>query len=93
MDIWEELQRFYDEWKEIIKNGVPDDFGFDSSDGKHHIFMYQTDEYSDNGKFEWYIEVNNVVDGCHEPLQTIFSPVDDDAYLMVQIAWCIERFW
>ena len=55
--------------------------------------MYQTDEYSDDDKFEWYIEVNDVVDGGHEPIETTFSPVDDEACLMVQIAWCIEKFW
>lgn len=93
MDNWIELQRFYNEWKEKIKNGIPSNFGFDSSDGKRHIFMYQTDEYSDESKLEWYIEVNNVVNGGHEPLDTTFSPIDDEACLMVQIAWCIEKFW
>ena len=55
--------------------------------------MYQTYEYSDDESFEWYIEVNDVVDGAHEPIDTTFSPVNDEACLMVQIAWCIERFW
>ena len=55
--------------------------------------MYQTDEYSKDGELEWYIEVNDVVDGGHEPIETTFSPVDDEACLMVQIAWCIEKFW
>lgn len=93
MDNRIELQRFYDEWKKEIKNGIPSNFGFDSSNGKRHIFMYQTDEYSEEGKLEWYIEVNNVVNGGHEPLDTTFSPIDDEACLMVQIAWCIEKFW
>ena len=53
MDKWIELQRFYEEWKEETKDGIPNFFGFDSSDGKHHIFMCQTDEYSDDDKFEW----------------------------------------
>jgi hypothetical protein len=55
--------------------------------------MYQTDEYSDDESLEWYIEVNDVVDGAHEPIDTTFSPVNDEGCLMVQIAWCIERFW
>ena len=93
MDKWIELQRFYKEWKEETKDGIPNFFGFDSSDGKHHIFMYQTDEYSKDGELEWYIEVNDVVDGGHEPIETTFSPVDDEACLMVPIAWCIEKFW
>ena len=93
MDKWIELQRFYEEWKEETKDGIPNSFGFDSSDGKHHIFMCQTDEYSDDDKFEWYIEVNDVVNGGHEPIGAVFSPVDDEAYLMVEIAWCIEIFW
>lgn len=54
---------------------------------------YQTNEYSDDESFEWYIEVNDVVDGVHEPIDTTFSPVNDEGCLMVQIAWCIERFW
>lgn len=93
MDKWMELQRFYEEWKQETKDGIPSNFGFDSSDGKHHIFMYQTDEYSDDDKFEWYIEVNDVVDGGHDAIEATFSPVDDEACLMVQIAWCIEKFW
>ena len=93
MDKWIELQRFYEEWKEETKDDIPNIFWFDSSDGKHHIFMYQTDEYSKDDELEWYIEVNDVVDGGHEPIETTFSPVDDEACLMVQIAWCIEKFW
>ena len=93
MDKWIELQRFYEEWKEETKDDIPNIFGFDSSDGKHHIFMYQTDEYSKDDELEWYIEVNDVVDGTHVPIETTFSPVDDEACLMVQIAWCIEKFW
>ena len=94
MDKWMELQRFYEEWKQLkqhYKN--PEDFGFTSADGKHHIYMYQTNEYSDDESFEWYIEVNDVVDGAHELIDTTFSPVNDEGCLMVQIAWCIERFW
>ena len=93
MDKWIELQRFYEEWKEETKDGIPNIFAFDSLDKKHYIFMYQTDEYSKDGGLEWHIEVNDVVDGGHEPIDSTFSPVDDEACLMVQIAWCIEKFW
>ena len=48
---------------------------------------------NDDDKFEWYIEVNDVVNGGHEPIGAVFSPVYDEAYLMVEIAWCIEIFW
>ena len=40
MDKWMELQRFYEEWKQLkqhCKN--PEDFGFTSADGKHHIYI------------------------------------------------------
>ena len=93
MDKWIELQRFYEEWKEETKDDIPNIFVFDSLDKKHYIFMYQTDESSKDGELEWYIEVNDVVDGTHVPLDRTFSPVNDEACLMVQIAWCIEKFW
>ena len=93
MDKWIELQRFYEEWKEETKDDIPNIFVFDSLDKKHYIFMYQTDEYSKDDELEWYIEVNDVVDGTHVPLDRTFSPVNDEACLMVQIAWCIEKFW
>lgn len=55
--------------------------------------MYQTDEYSKDGGLEWHIKVDNVINGAHVPLDSTFSPVDDEACLMVQIAWCIEKYW
>ena len=93
MDKWIELQRFYEEWKEETKDDIPNIFVFDSLDKKHYIFMYQTDESSKDDELEWYIEVNDVVDGTHVPLDRTFSPVNDEACLMVQITWCIEKFW
>lgn len=91
--IWIELQRFYNKWKEETQNSIPSDFEFDSLDGKRHIVMYQTDGYSDDGELEWYIEVNEIGNGRHILLDNTFSPVNDEACLMVQIAWCIENFW
>lgn len=90
MDKWIELQRFYEEWKLSKSKGGFDDFGFDFANGKRHLFMFLTNEYSDI--WEWYIEVNDVVDGAHEPIDVTFAPADDEACLMVQICWCIERF-
>lgn len=94
MDLWMELQRFYEEWKQCKQHeSDPHEFGFTSSDGKRHIYMYQTTEFSDDGSLEWYIEINDVVDGANEAIDVTFSPVGDEACLMVQIAWCIEKFW
>lgn len=94
MDNWMELQRFYNAWKaEKEQHADFESFGFTSQDGKHHIFMYQTNEYSDDKSMEWFIEVNKVVDGTHEPMDTTFAPVGDEACLMVQICWCVEKFW
>lgn len=94
MDKWRELQRFYKEWSQIKQHDKnPKAFKFTSADGKHHIYMHQSNEYTYDESLEWYIEVYDIVCEKHEIVDTTFSPINDEGYLMVQIAWCIAKYW